>query len=113
MGCTCEEEKQRMENDVKLKIITELEKLPPRQDYSQLSSSEEETTIDDNDLIKAENQLISVVDFEAEEFDKKIAESENKISDKQIHSTSEMLPSEEDSNDIPIDDVEDAKHHRK
>ena len=60
-------------------------------------------------MIKAENQLVSVVDFEAEEFDKKIAESENKISDKQIHSTSEMLPSEEDSNDMPIDDVDDAK----
>lgn len=105
--------RQQMENDVKVKILTELENLPPRQDYAELSSSEEETTIADNDLIETKNQPTSFVDIEAEEFDKNITVSDNKINDKQIHSTSEMLPSEEDSNDMPTGEVEDAEKPSK
>jgi len=108
-GAAAKKRRQQMENDVKVKILTELENLPPRQDYAELSSSEEETTITDNDLIEAKNQPTSFVDIEEEEFDKNITVSDNKINDKQIHSTSEMLHSEEDSNDMPIDDLEEAK----
>lgn len=108
-GAPAKKRRQQMENDVKVKILTELASLPPRQDYAKFSSSEEETTIADNDLIEAKIQPNSFVDIEEEEFDKNITVSDNKINDKQIHSTSEMLPSEEDSNDMPIDDVEDAK----
>ena len=108
-GAAAKKRRQQRENDVKVKILTELANLPPRQDYAELSSSEEETTIADNDSIEAKIQSTSFVDIEEEEFDKNITVSDNKINDKQIHSTSEMLHSEEDSNDMPIDDLEEAK----